>query len=122
MNKKLPEIIAPKVSYPCWMNGAFCITFVYSNKGNFVVKGYSGDIIAYLNDFVFKGGKYFANRVAYPYPEQRNYWFHYKNDIYIREPDVRDKQFHFKVFRFGPNKFELKFKRLPNKWIKEFDV
>jgi len=50
-------IDAPKVTKPCWSEGAYTISFIYSNKGNFIVKGWLGDVEALLDSYLTKGYK-----------------------------------------------------------------
>lgn len=122
-NKNWPVIIPEKTSHKCWSNGAYSLCFVYSNKGNFLLKGYVGDITNYLNELKTQGYKFFYNLRMYSNGESRGYWTFYNRNTpegcTIIEPDIRDKQYHFRVTNF--DNIDLKFKRLPNKWIKEFD-
>ena len=158
----------------------FCHVFVYSNKGNFVLKGLSKECKNYLKEFVEDGGKYFCNwtyfvkeyfltmkdnpssklklkrtldesAVAKLMVEDKvelahesthwNCWRFWKDNVYIDEPDLTDRtrydirKENGKDFLFDYKKYQVyqyaddnsglcylrNFKRLPKKWIKEFD-
>lgn len=123
--KHLPEILVPNITKKEWCNGAFTICFVYSNKGNFVLKGWYGDIKEYLRDLNLKGYKYFYYQSFYQYGIERGGWQFYKKDVIICEPTL-DKSlkvfepYHF-IVKNTITKKKFKFKRLPKKWIPEFD-
>ena len=121
------EIIVPKVTKRSWSDGAYTIAFIYSNKGNFVLKGFSGDVRHYLKDLVKRDYKYFANFTYWQYGMCRNHWLFYKDHIYIFEPVLVGRmrkippyksKFHYTVTNFTT---VSKFKRLPNKWIADFE-
>ena len=44
-----------------WSGGAYTLAYVYSNKGNFLVKGYIREVEEYLKTLKQKGYKYFVN-------------------------------------------------------------
>ena len=124
-----PEILAPNVTKKSWYKGGpFSICFVYSNKGNFVVKGWMGDIESYLKGLINKGYKFFYKLSMYHYGIERSGWFFYKENIHIRKPSLKVKNkknkfnqpYHFTVYSLD-NDLYYKFKRLPNRWIPEFD-
>lgn len=122
----LKEITAPKLSKKCWINGGWCMTFVYSNKGNFIVKGFSGDVDIVLDELKSKGYRFFYNRVIFCNNTKRSYWSFSIGNTYIRHPNYKKGKNHFYVrnYKFINGdyvKIEYKFKRLPNKWISEFD-
>ncbi|MDA3856428.1 MAG: hypothetical protein PF569_09285 [Candidatus Woesearchaeota archaeon] len=123
MKKKLPEITAPKLSKKGWAKGAYCLCFVYSNKGNFIVKGYVGDVDILLKEYKSKEYKFFFNKTFWHSGIHRGYWSFYNRDsekgCTITAPDIRSKKYHFNVTNF--DNIDMKFKRMPNKWIKEFD-
>lgn len=130
--------------------GCWTYRFVYSNKGNFILKGFERETNEFLKLLVLSGFKYVLNTVYYT---SRNYtvWSFYNPDIQIRKKVtlrlkhhkmVRDKiskrakiettiryksekwQF-FKYFEYKKNVIESKpiieFKRFPNRWVPEFD-
>jgi len=129
-NKNLPEIVVPKVTRPGWAGGAYTLTFVYSNKGNFVLKGFYADINMYLEELKTLGYKYFCNHTLWHKGVHRSIWSFYKKDVYITEPKSRwrfyssyskNRRFYFQVNNFK-TKTILTYKRLPNKWVKDFEL
>lgn len=119
----MKTIEVPKVTKPSWSDGAFTIAFVYSNKGNFILKGYSGDVRHYLKDY-----KYFANFTYYGCNGMRSYWSCSNDGVYIKKPKLRSQpeggqgyKYHFQVIKYdrNSNKKEFKLKRLPKKYIAE---
>lgn len=51
MNKEqLPVIEVPASGKPGWMGGAWCLVFVYSTKGNFLLKGFIEECEKYIKD------------------------------------------------------------------------
>lgn len=117
-------IIAEKLSKPGWYGGAYTLCFVYSNKGNLLIKGYIADVDLELNKLKAKGYKFFYNQVMYGGGTSRNYWSFYKNGVFIDEPyrprsGDRNDNYVFKSFK--PD-LKISFKRLPKKWIKELEI
>ena len=120
----MKEVIVPKISKPCWENGAFTIAFVYSNQGNFVLKGYNGDIHEYLKNI--PNIKYFARFNFYPnLSGSRGYWETNIDKVYISSPNLNPKKksfisypYHFRIRNVHTGK-EFKLKRMPNRYIPE---
>lgn len=56
---------APASGKKSWAGGAFTIAFVYSNKGNFIVKGFLNEVEAHLASLKNRGYKYFVNYTLY---------------------------------------------------------
>lgn len=120
----MKEIIVPKVSRPCWENGAFTIAFVYSNQGNFVLKGYFGDIEEYLKNI--PNIKYFARFNFYPNSSgKRGYWRTNNSNVCISSPSLNPKRksyisypYHFRINNRNIGK-DFKLKRMPNRYIPE---
>lgn len=117
---------------PKWDGGAWTIAFVYSNQGNFIVKGYYRELSEYLEKRKKKGLKYFINFTLYSTYRgksvYRNIWRFYKKDVSILEPyyfkKYGPKVNKWKVIKyknFSERIYEKEFKRLPKRWIKEFD-
>lgn len=53
--KKEFEVIEVEASgNACWMKGAWCLVWVYSTKGNFLLKGYYGECKDYIDKQNFK--------------------------------------------------------------------
>ena len=115
----MKTIEVPKVSKPCWMNGAYTIAFVRSNKGNFILKGYSGDVRHYLEH---SNIKWFANFTYYSSNGSRSHWKCGNKRVYISTPTFKPKKksygnpYHFKIYNKGKT---IKLKRLPNRYVPE---
>lgn len=54
-------IVAQNDGVKNWRGGAYCYAFVYSNKGNILVKGYYAEVSRYVKKLKEKGYKYFVN-------------------------------------------------------------
>lgn len=188
--KKFKEIEVPASGKNGWAGGAYTMAFVYSNKGNFVVKGFFEEVKNFLKKKKNEGWKYFANYTMFStdfklintttnleFPtalnikvikealnenkefkqkfnlvekkESRNHWFFYKDNVDIWKPrnlatrvDWRgrvnkpDRFTDYYGFKMDNKKYNvivrtnddysdvlkvLSFKRLPTKWIPEFD-
>lgn len=114
-----------------WSGGAYTFAFVYSNKGNFLVKGYIREVEKYLETLKQKGYKYFVNlslRHTKTYAVSTNHrdiWKFYKdNDFSIWQPDKEHnkKNWHkWQIYSCIDSKVIMTFKRMPNRWIPEFD-
>ena len=109
-----------KVTKRCWAGGAWTFAFIYSNKGNFIAKGYMADIQEHLKRM---GCKYFGNFVMYGPDGKRNWWRTNTKDTYITEPSLKKKKnikhpYHFVIDNYGENK-KYVLKRMPKKYIPE---
>jgi len=136
--------IIPADGKPRWSDGAYCLAFVYSNKGNFLVKGYLREVKKYLETLKQQGYKYFANlsmwggmkryrdmylalagmsNITTPFDglkQHRSYWTFWKDKYYISEPSETNKgKWTFR--KWDVNEHIIQFKRLPKKWIPELD-
>ena len=125
-------IEVPAEGKTCWGEGAYCLCFVYSKyNGNFVLKGYYREVKKYLKK---NYTHYFYNITLWHKGFSRNIWHFWKKDIGIFDVGVRERKKGRKT-QVRPyscsyeNKFteeEIKsktfyFKRLPKRWIPEFD-
>jgi hypothetical protein len=61
MKAKFREIEVAPDGKRKWIGGAYIHAFVYSNKGNFLVKGYEREVNEFLKDLKSKGYRYFVN-------------------------------------------------------------
>ena len=119
-----------------WMGGAYTIAFVYSNKGNFMVKGYMKEVDDYLTKLRSKGYKYIINRTLWstePWSnkkQHRDIWSASSDDTYVHEPDYKcrikkERVFKWKIYRYSKEnsniEAEITLKRFPKRWIPEFD-
>jgi hypothetical protein len=130
MEKELKVIEVPASGNPDWYDGAYCLVFVYSKyKGNFVVKGYRGEVEKYLKD---NYTHYFANYTLWSSYGFRSIWRFWNDNYHIYQPDRRrqkpDRDYpnkpHYKwrLHNYSKeNKISLEFRRFPKRWIKEFD-
>ena len=130
-NKKYPVIEVPAEGKSGWYDGSYCLCFVYSKyNGNFVLKGYYREVKDYLKK---NYTHYFYNMSFWHKGFSRNIWNFWKKDIGIFEPSIRERKKGNKT-KVRPyscsyeNKSdeEIKektfyFKRLPKRWIPEFD-
>lgn len=115
-------IIAENKTPKEWYGGAWTFCFVYSNKGNILIKGYSNDVDLEL-DKLKTNHKFFYNKLFLPNHGTRNSWGFYKKDVLVFQPSLLypKNSHHFKFRNLKTNK-ELKFKRLPKRWIKELEL
>jgi len=135
LNKKYPIIDVPASGKPCWWEGAYTLLFVYSKyKGNFVLRGYNGEVEKFLKD---NYTHYFCYKSMWCGGESRSHWNFWKKDVSIFEPNYSKKrrgsagERKFIVRQYSnsfwgsedveKNELVLKFKRLPKQWISEFD-
>jgi len=131
LNKKYPVIEVPASGKRGWMGGAYVLCFVYSkHKGNFVLKGY----IKEVQEFLKKNyTHYFYNMSLWYHGSNRDLWGFWKGNVGIFEPAKRRGDFKFMVRPYGGSitgeilsdeelqAKTFKFKRLPKRWIPEFD-
>lgn len=115
-----------------WIGGAWTIAFVYSKyHGNFILKGFYKEVVEQLSK---NYTHWFANLTLWRAGKGREVWDFWKGDVIISSPRRRPRiintfhsNFGLKLrdykwkFRNIPTKKELKFKRLPKRWIPEFD-
>lgn len=131
-NKKYPVIDVPADGKSGMWGGAFCLCFVYSkHKGNVVLKGYMREVEKYLEkNFTH----YFCNFSLWSCGRNRDIWRFWKDkSVTIFEP-IRGRGMRnrpkFEVVKYDKDKdygdegyelARLQFKRLPKRWIPEFD-
>jgi len=128
-NKKYPVIEVPASGKTGWGGGAYTLCFVYSkHKGNFVLKGYYEEIQEYLKK---NYTHYFCNFSLWHRGSNRDIWSFWKDGIGIFEPNNTRKRQKWEIrpYTCGYKDISLKesenkalyFKRLPKRWIPEFD-
>lgn len=132
LNKKYPIINVPSTGKPGWSGGAHTLCFVYSKfNGNFVLKGYYKEIQDYLKK---NYTHYFCNYSLWHHGFNRDIWDFWNDKIGIFEPSLREKRRGKKIevrpysiwsdddeTTVEKDKNALRFKRLPKRWIPEFD-
>jgi len=121
--KTLPVIEVPASGVSNWSGGAYTLSFVYSNKGNFLVKGYLREV----EDYIKKNfPRYFVNHTLWKKDFlgrsiHRSIWKFWKDGVYVTKPDRRSRSKKWKFTYFSPNQPKLEFKRLPKSWIPELN-
>lgn len=120
--KKYPVIKVPASGKSDWSVGARTLCFVYSKfDGNFILEGFHGEVSAYLK----KNYTHYFYYISMWYNGKcRGYWKFWKNSVSIISPDKSNKIRKYKVVTYDKNYIslsEIKLKRLPKYWIKEFD-
>ena len=140
LNKKYPVIDVPSSGKQRRMGGAYTLCFVYSKyKGNFVLRGYSAEVEEYLKE---NYTHYFYNLSLWYHGNNRDIWYFWKPDVGVHQPHRYSKIFKGKErwkFQVRPyinshswdddydkknkeeNEKSLYFKRMPKRWIPEFD-
>lgn len=131
--KTYPIINIPADGQSRWIDGSYCMIFVYSKyKDNFIVKGYLREVQEYLKK---NHTHYFAYLSMWNNGESRGHWFFWKDDVSIYSPKKPSKYDYFparkkyQVVKYNGHRYssdsereiELEFKRLPKRWIPEFN-
>lgn len=124
-NKKYPVIDVPSEGKSGWSGGAYTLCFVYSKySGNFVLRGYYKEVKEYLKkNFTH----YFCNYTLWHRGFNRSIWDFWKERVIIHHPSIRDRKKGQKIQvrpytseKDWKNK-DYRFRRLPKRWIPEFD-
>lgn len=131
LNKKYPVIDIPADGKSGMAGGAYCLCFVYSKyKGNIVLRGYMREVEEYLKK---NYTHYFCNFSLWHRGRNRDIWKFWKKGVTIYKPDRSSKYLKrekWEVKKYDSNLIkigeysvekEFKFKRLPKRWIPEFD-
>lgn len=114
----LPETNVAASGIKKWYKGAWIIAFIYSNKGNFVMKGYYGEVMDQLKKMDLK---YFINITMWNSGTCRNMWMFSADGVYMDVPSKRNK-WKWTIRKYKNSVYaELKFKRLPKRWIPEIE-
>lgn len=130
-SKKYPVIEVPASGVSGMMGGAWCYYFMYTkHHGNFILKGYAKEIDEYIEK---KGYTHWVANISLFLEGtcRFSHWKFWKDDVGIFSPvKWRGKKWESKYtmrryFRMyeerDPNALTLKFKRMPHRWIPEFD-
>lgn len=123
---KYPMYDIPASGKPNWMNGAFTLCFVYSKyNGNFIIHGYHKEVTEFLKE---NFTHYFCHYSFWSDGKSRGYWKFWKdNNVTILSPSPRSKymrSYKYKIYKRDDDHQtikEFKFKRMPHRWIPEFD-
>jgi len=121
-----PIIRVPANGKPDWYEGARTMCFVYSKIGNFILEGYRGEVDAYLKKHYTH---YFYYVSMWHNGKSRGHWNFWKNNVTIFSPDKRNRncKWKYRIVKSDhndynkENRIEILLKRLPKKWIPEFD-
>ncbi len=142
VNKTYPVVNVQADGESGMSGGAYVLAFVYSkHKGNVVVKGYMREVEEYIKkNFTH----YFVNYTLWYLGSHRDIWKFWKKGIGIHEPtrsckrgkiDKKDRKFCVRPYvewtydsaEEREKRYEeaeeqaLYFKRMPKRWIPEFD-
>lgn len=124
--KELKVINVPSIGKCGWGGGAYTIAFVYSKyNGNFIAKGYYSEVKKYIEE------RYTHFFVNYTFWSKSligkgfmSYWKFWKYPYYICKLDgsspidPKNKKW---ALKNSKTKTYIYFKRLPKRWIKDFD-
>lgn len=121
---------AGKKLFDSYADKAFSVTFVYSNRGNFLIRGFWGETRYFLAELVKQGFKFYYQYSFYNGGAARfTHTKFYTDRVWIFEPAKRTslRGEHRNKFEFykrvnNENKKVLALKRLPKRWIPEFDT
>jgi hypothetical protein len=128
--KEYPIIKVPASGTSSWMGGARTWLFVYSKyQGNFILEGFYGEVHEYLKK---NYTHYFYYKSLWSMGKSRGSWSFWKDTIGIFDPSKHSKEWKYIVRPYGihkgikvsteeVNRKTLKFKRMPHKWIPEFN-
>ena len=128
--EELPVIEVPASGKPEWSGGAWCLVFVYSNKGNFLLKGYSKECGEYIKEQKWKCWAIFqlhhGNSMPYSRANFRKIIKTYGVNFDIYGPSSLSKKKSHKDWKYtiwekGNSKNRIYIKRLP-KVFREFDL
>ena len=109
------------------LGGAWCTSFVYSNKGNFLIKGYLRETQKYLEGLKSKGTKFIVNYNLHFNGKNRNIWSHSNDNVSIKSPRYKCPIYgtcKWEVYTWKDGKKTVLFsaKRLPKRWIEKFNI
>lgn len=127
-----------KYSSECGRHDPYTFAYVYAEETAFLVKGYLGEVKAFLKGMQIKA---LVNVRYYNKGEYRGYWRLYHNGetiprVYIDEPTLEYARRHYPgkentkwirkytIWAFSRTNDDVEpliLKRLPKKWIPEFD-
>jgi len=118
-NNQLEVIEVPASGKTTRIGGAWCLVFVYSTSGNFLLKGYIKECEEYIES---KGWKCWAIFKLYYQKRSRTIIRTYKCGFEIREPFLLDKKRTSKDYKFviyQKNNYDdrIYIKRLPGKFV-----
>lgn len=107
------------------MGGAYTLAFVYSPRGNFLIKGYHREVKEYIEktfNRAFVNYSLWHNK--YGSKKYRTIWKFIGDRFSILEPQIAHKKgfTKWRIYDRQTHKVVLTFKRLPKTWIPEFSL
>ncbi len=130
MNKEFPVIEVTPSGKSNWSGGAWCLVWVYSTQGNFLLKGFINECEKYIEDQGWKCWAIFNlyhTSKTYNFSGRKDYNYRtiirtYKCDFSIAEPSRHDKKktaesFKFKIYSSGNWRDAIRIKRLPGQFV-----
>jgi hypothetical protein len=123
--QKYQEINVPASGKKQWYGGVFTVAFIYAPEGNFVLKGFMSEVEEYVRKHFTR---YLVHYVLY-YKGKTRTILHFSNSLglHIESPNLKgcDRRTRYEIYPYGyyvnPDAVKLKFKRLPQYWLKEYD-
>lgn len=104
-------------------NTAFCVTRLYGNKGNLLIKGFWAEQQVFLKLLVKMGWRFHYQYSFYFNGKPRfNFNGFWKKNVVILGPSKLMKTSKYFVYNTGNKEHKLSFKRLPLRWIKKFET
>jgi hypothetical protein len=102
-----------------WFGGAWCLVWVYSKSGNFLLKGYRNECEDYIKS---KGWSCWAIYNLYGRYGHRTVLLTYNCDFEISNPSRMSKKktsedFKYKIYRKGNYRGAINVKRLPKVFV-----
>lgn len=127
--KNYPVIDVKSTGKTGWIDGARVLFFVYSKyNGNFILRGHIREVKEYLEK---NYTHYFHYNSMWHDGRSRGYWCFWKKHIgifeinrsFFRQTKKNNKNYEVRSYSSVENHRELvlEFKRMPNRWIPEFD-
>jgi hypothetical protein len=130
-NQDFPVIEIAPSGKPSWMGGAWCLVWVYSTEGNFLLKGFREECENYI---VEKGWKCWAiynlyhtkavpfYKIGKPGENYRTIISTYKCGFEISKPSRIDKKkssqdFKYRIYEKGNWRNSIFVKRLPTQFV-----
>lgn len=120
MKKEFEVIEVPSSGKKGWYEGAWCLVFVYSSKGNFLLKGFRKECVEYIKS---KNWKCWAVFNLYPnYLGRRTIISTFNCDFEISQPFLISKKrksedYKFRIYSKGNWENGIYIKRLPKKFV-----
>lgn len=128
MSKEFTVIEVTPSGKRSWMGGAWCLVWVYSTQGNFMLKGFIKECEKYIEDNNWKCwaifNLYHTKKVRYSIKNHRTIIRTYKCDFDISEPDYvtsrknkTAESYKFRVYDKGNWRNGIFIKRLPGQFV-----